>query len=68
MANFEAFCWNFLLSTNSEIGRSDTQPIRSEIYLVKKISRYFIEWSNHDFSINSKVNLKNSRTEIIPFS
>ena len=23
MANFEAFCWNFLLSTNPEIGRSD---------------------------------------------
>ena len=24
MANFEAFCWNFLSSTSREIGRSDT--------------------------------------------
>ena len=32
MANFEAFRWNFLSSTNSEIGRSDT--LAYTIYIV----------------------------------
>ena len=38
MANFEAFCWNFLSSTNPEIGRSD---IAAAVAAVQYLSMYW---------------------------
>ena len=38
MANFEAFRWNFLSSTNSEIGRS----VFLLIYLIEEMSHFFV--------------------------
>ena len=32
MANFKAFCWNFLSNTNSEIGRSVSKMMEVEQY------------------------------------
>ena len=40
MANFEAFCWNFSLSTKSEIGRSDVLLF----WVFGSIELLLIEW------------------------
>ena len=58
MATFEAFRWNFSLSANSEIGRSDYQYANCHIY----VCRYYTAVL---FEFGATVNLKRTSGKIV---
>ena len=52
MANFEAFRWNFSLSTNSEIGRSD---FNAECLFIDFFKTFYFQSHQSNLPLSSKI-------------